>query len=94
MKKIVILPSFERSIKRFTPAEKDLLVTALEKFNDFLVTGYISSGLGFKKIRHDIYEFRINIRLRVIVKDMDDILYLVLAGSHEDIKRHLKAYHG
>jgi mRNA-degrading endonuclease RelE of RelBE toxin-antitoxin system len=90
MKKIIILPSFERSIKRFTPAEKDRLVTALEKFNDFLVTGRISSGLGFKKIRTDIFEFRIDMRLRVIVKDEDDTLYMVLAGSHEDIKRCLK----
>ena len=91
MKKIVILPSFERSIRRFTPAEKDRLVVALEKFNDFLVTGCISSGLGFKKIRHDIFEFRIDIRLRVIVKDEGDVLYMALAGSHEDIKRYLKS---
>lgn len=90
MKKIVILPSFERSIRRFTSTEKDRFVIALEKFNDFLVTGRISSGLGFKKIRHDIFEFRIDIRLRVIVKDEGDTLYMVLAGSHEDIKRYLK----
>ena len=89
MKKIVILPSFERSIRRFTAIEKDHLIIALEKFNDFLVTGRISSGLGFKKIRHDIFEFRIDIRLRVIVKDEDDTLYMVLAGNHKDIKRYL-----
>ncbi|OIO33830.1 MAG: hypothetical protein AUJ70_02460 [Candidatus Omnitrophica bacterium CG1_02_40_15] len=92
MKKIVILPSFERSIRRFTSTEKDRLIITLEKFNDFLVTGRISSGLGFKKIRHDIYEFRIDIRLRVIVKDEDDALYMVLAGTHEDIKRYLKDF--
>ncbi len=92
MKKIIILPSFERSIRRFTSIEKDQLVIALGKFNDFLVTGRISSGLGFKKIRHDIFEFRIDIRLRVIVKDEDDAFYMVLAGSHEDIKRYLKNF--
>ncbi|HAZ10158.1 MAG: hypothetical protein A2047_01415 [Omnitrophica bacterium GWA2_41_15] len=92
MKKIVILPSFERSIRRFTSIEKNQLVIALEKFNDFLVTGKISSGLGFKKIRHDIFEFRIDIRLRVIVKDENDTLYMVIAGSHEDIKRYLKDF--
>ena len=90
MKKIVILPSFERSIKRFTPAEKDRLVTALEKFNNFLVTGRIPSGLGFKKIGTGIFEFRIDMRLRAIVKDENDALYIVLAGSHEDIKMYLK----
>ena len=86
------MPSFERSIRRFTSIEKDLLVIALEKFNDFLVTGKISSGLGFKKIRHDIFEFRIDMRLRVIVKDENDTLYMVIAGSHEDIKRYLKDF--
>jgi len=55
------------------------------------VTGRIFSRLGFKKIGYDIYEFRIDIRLRVIVKDEGDTLYMVLAGSHEDIKRYLKS---
>jgi len=91
MKKIVILPSFERSIKRFTSAEKDRLASALEKFNDFLATGSMSPGLGFKKIAQNIYEFRVDIRLRVIVKDENNVLYVVLAGSHEDITRYLKA---
>jgi len=93
MKKIVILPSFERSIRRFTSAEKDRLISALEKFNDFLMTGRISSGFGFKKIGTDMFEFRIDIRLRVIVKDEDDTLYMVLAGSHKDIKRYLKDFY-
>ena len=92
MKKIVILPSFERSVRRFTSIEKNRLIIALEKFNGFLVTGKISSGLGFKKIRYDIFEFRIDIRLRVIVKDENDTLYMVIAGSHEDIKRYLKDF--
>jgi len=49
-------------------------------------------GLGFKKINHDKYEFRVGLRLRVIVKVEADKYYLVLVGSHQDIKRYLNKF--
>lgn len=91
MKQILILPSFERSVKKLTPQEKKLISKSLEKFNSFLVSGQAPLGFGFKKINHDKYEFRIDIRLRVVVKVDGGDYYLVLAGNHDDIKRYLKS---
>jgi mRNA-degrading endonuclease RelE of RelBE toxin-antitoxin system len=92
MKKVVILPSFDRSVKHLTSQERKLLGKSLERFNQYLVTGVATSGFRFKKINHDKYEFRVDIRLRVIVKSEGDIFYLVLVGNHEDIRRYLKNY--
>jgi len=58
--------------------------------NNFLVTGILPKGLGFKKLIDDLYELRVDIRLRVILKIEKDIVFLVLVGSHNDIKRYLK----
>ena len=63
---------------------------SLEEFNSYILTGNASVGLGFKKINHDKYEFRAGIKLRVIVKAEKDDYYLVLVGSHDDIKRYLR----
>lgn len=90
MKKIFILPSFERSFKKLSPQDKELVARSLERFNWYVVTGKASVGLGFKKIDNDKYEFRADIRLRIIVKVEGDGYYLVLAGSHDDIKRYLR----
>ena len=68
MKRILILPSFERSVKKLTRQDRDNLAASLEDFNLFLLSGEAPAGLGFKKINHDKYEFRVDIRLRVIVK--------------------------
>ena len=92
MKPIVILPSFERCVKKLNRRTKEQVAAALEKFNDFLVSGRLPAGLGFKKINHDKYEFRIDLRLRVILKEDKDNFYLVLAGDHEDVKRYLRNF--
>lgn len=92
MKKILILPSFERSVKKLTPQDKMNLAEGLEAFNLFLLSGELSSGFGFKKINHDKYEFRVDIRLRVVVKAEGEYYYLVLVGNHDQIKKYLRHY--
>jgi len=92
MKKIVVLPLFERSIKKLSPREKERTGQGLERFNTFLVTGQAPFGFRFKKINHDKYEFRVDIRLRVIVKAEGDTFYLILVGDHDDVKRYLRDY--
>ena len=92
MSKIVVLPSFERSVKRLTPHDKKKLALSLEAFNSFLCSGECPHGLGFKKINHDKFEYSVDIRLRVVVKTEGDAFYLVLVGSHDDIKRYLRKF--
>ena len=83
MKKILILPSFERSVKKLNRQDKDSLAESLENFNLFLLSGEAPAGFGFKKISHDKYKFRIDIRLRVVVKVEGEDYYLVVAGNHD-----------
>ena len=92
MKRILILPSFERSVKKLTCQDKDNLGESLEDFNSFLLSGEAPAGFGFKKINHDKYEFRIDIRLRVIVKVDGGDYYLVLVGNHDEVRRYLRHY--
>jgi len=92
MKRIAILPSFERSVKDLTPQERSDLAHGLAQFNEFVCSGNAPFGFGFKKINYDKYEFRVGIRLRVIIKAENDIFYLVFVGNHEDIKRYLRKH--
>lgn len=92
MKKILVLPSFERSVKKLNPSGKKKLSESLEVFNLFLFGGGLPAGFGFKKINHDKYEFRVDIRLRVIIKVDGGDYYLVLVGSHDEVRRYLRHY--
>jgi hypothetical protein len=49
-------------------------------------------GSGFKKINHDKFEFRVDIRIRVILKVEGDDYYLVLVGNHDDVRRYLRSF--
>lgn len=90
MKSIVILPSFERSLKKLSVLERKQTAESLEAFNAMLITGRCSDGLGFKKINHDKYELRATIRIRVVIKSDGDTYYLVLVGNHDEVKRYLR----
>ena len=92
MKRVLILSSFERSVKKLTRQDKNKLAERLEAFNLFLVSGELPAGFGFKKINHDKYEFRVDIKLRVVVRVEGDDYYLVLAGNHDEVKRYLRRY--
>ena len=92
MKKILVLPSFERSIKKLNPADKKKLSESMEAFNLFLLGGELPAGFGFKKINHDKYEFRVDIRLRIVIKVDGGDYYLVLVGSHDEVRRYLRHY--
>ena len=91
MKRVAILPSFERAIKKFTPQEKEKLKKALSALNHFLETGEGSHGFRFKKINHDKFEFRIDLSLRVVAKREGDVYYLICAGNHDQVRRYLRS---
>lgn len=92
MRKVAVLPSFERSHKNLSSSQRKQVAESLQDFNLFLLTGQFSPGLGFKKINHDKYEIRVDIRLRVIIKAEGDTFYLILVGNHEDVQRYLRNY--
>ena len=92
MKQIFILPSFERSAKKLSKPQRIALSESLNAFNHFVVTGHAGHGLAIKKINHDKFEFRVDIRLRVIFKETKDGYYLVLVGNHDTVRRYLREY--
>ena len=92
MRQVSALPSFERSAKKLSLIDKRHLAESLEQFNAFVVSGDVPLGLGLKKINHDKYEFRAGLRLRVIVMAEGNTYYLVLVGSHDDVKRYLRRF--
>ena len=92
MKYIVPLPSFERDIKKFKHEKKERLKNTLDNFNRFVATGKKPFGFRFKKINKNKYEFRVDIRLRVVTKLEGDTFYLVKAGDHNEIKKYLRKF--
>lgn len=92
MKNIFILPSFERSLKKMSLEQKDKIKESLEVFNSFILGEHLPVRFGWKKINHDKYEFRANIKLRIVVKIDNNEFFLVLVGNHDQIRQYLRNF--
>lgn len=84
------LPSYERSLKKLDPDAKDKVKTAVNRYVDFFEGGQRPEGLGLKKFSKDVWEIRVDLKMRVIFRFEGELVQWGLVGNHDDIKRFLK----
>ena len=85
------LPSYIRSFKRLEPANKDKVKDTIDKYVDFFDGGPRPEGLGLKRLSKDIWEIRVDLKIRVVFRLEKDLVQWGLVGNHDDIKRFLRA---
>ena len=83
-------PSFERSLRGLDEARRERIKKAIKLTVAFFETGQFTRGLGVKPLRNKLWEIRAGISDRVIFRKNKDMIYFVLAGSHDEIQRFLK----
>ena len=84
-------PSFDRSVKSLPPKEKKQIKNLCIDLIDVLSGDReLYPGMGLKNIQKNFWEIRIGLKLRIIFPWRADTVEFVLAGTHDDKKRHLK----
>ena len=92
MKFLAVSNHFRKQLRKLPPHDQQKAAAALKGFLAALTEGSMPSGYGFKKINHDKYELRVDIRIRVVMKADGETLVCHLIGDHEDVRRYLRAY--
>ena len=90
MSRVFYLPSFIKQTEKLRHPQAEQAEEALVQFHRFVRTGEKSEGLGFKKIAHDLYEIRVDLRTRIVMQKIGEDYYLALYGDHTAIERFLK----
>ncbi len=90
MPSLHITPPFRKTIKKLSGEDQEKSVEAVELFFDFLMGKEVPRGLGYKKLAPDIFEFRVDIRLRIVGIVEEDQYYLYAVGSHDQVRRFLR----
>lgn len=85
-----VLPSFKRATCKISGKYRDNIIQAIEDFRIFIKTMDKRVGLGLKKLRGNLYEFRVDIQNRIVVAFEGDTYYLAYYGNHDDIERFLR----
>jgi hypothetical protein len=52
---------------------------------------HVHAGLGIRKLRPRLFEFRLGIDLRVLVRDRESDLYLTFLGSHDEVQKEIRS---
>jgi mRNA-degrading endonuclease RelE of RelBE toxin-antitoxin system len=47
--------------------------------------------LSLRKLGGRLYEFRVGLKLRIVFRQDDDTLFLLLIGTHDDVKRFIRS---
>jgi hypothetical protein len=83
--------SFDRSVKSLKPKKKEEVKELCIDLVDILSRNRdLSAGLGLKNLRKNFWEIRKGIKLRILFRWTAYHIEFILAGTHEEIKRHLK----
>lgn len=89
--KIEFRKSFEKSLKKINPKDKENVDEACRTLLDIVEKRENpSQGIGLKKLEKIFWEIRAGIHLRIIFEWREDLIKFLLVGSHDEIKRFLK----
>jgi len=83
-------PGFERALRRSSESQARAIETALSKL--LAAFGRPHDQLGLRKLRKNIFEFRVGLDLRIVFRKDDDALFLLEIGNHDKIKRFLERF--
>lgn len=84
-------PSFLDATCHLSHAQATKLLKAIEKFQHAIEGRQWPQGLGITHLRDDYFEFRVDLHARVIYRRSGDLVQYVLYGSHDHVRRFLKA---
>jgi len=82
--------SFDRSVKSFQGKGKDEIKQVAHQAIDILSHAeVVHQGVGLKHMNDNFWEVRDGLKTRILFRWEGDLVQFILAGDHNDIKRHL-----
>lgn len=83
---------FQKSLKKFHPHEKIEIQRQVDSFMLAVNVCQIPYGLGLKKLRDTIWEFRVGLGTRILFQWNKDTIGFLFIGNHNEIQQYLKHF--
>ena len=81
--------SFERSLKRFDPAQQLELKRRLDLFIRALADQQLPAGFGLTKLRPGLWKIRSGLAQRILIWRTHDEVRFTFVGDHDEVHRFL-----
>jgi len=82
--------TFDRTFRHLPPDRQRRVTHGIVGLIDRLEARQLPSGMGLKRLRGALWEFRVGLHDRVLIKFEGSVVTFALVGSHDDIHRYLK----
>ncbi|MFC1522968.1 hypothetical protein ACFL6Y_11225 [Elusimicrobiota bacterium] len=92
MLRFAFAKSFSRQLKRFQKYEKLEIQRVTDSFMLAMDARHPPAGLGLKKLAGNIWEFRINLAIRILFGWRRNTITFLFAGNHNETRQFLKHF--
>lgn len=85
--------SFKKALRKYNKYQQEKICACVQTLINSIDKFQIPNGLGLKLLisKSKIWEARVNIDIRILFRYERDLLEIGFVGSHDQIKRYLKA---
>ena len=87
--KIETTRRYDRKFESLPPSIQNQVLEAIPSL--VASFGRPHAHLGLRKLAGRLYEFRVGLHLRIVFRHDRDTLYLLLIGTHDEVKRSLRS---
>ncbi len=91
MKPLVIEPDVLEKLARLSKRQKADCWLAIAELPEVFGRPHVHSGLGIRKMRPRLYEFRAGLDLRLIFREESNALYIGFIGNHDEVRKAMRS---
>ena len=82
---------FRNRVREFPKARRREIARVIDAVRDGFGIPHLHSGLGIRRLRHDYFECRVGLQLRLVFRLRKGVLYFITAGSHDEVEAFMRS---
>jgi mRNA-degrading endonuclease RelE of RelBE toxin-antitoxin system len=90
VKRILTTPAFERSLRKHSDTDIESIRRSISQLPDAFGAPHRHAGIGIRKLRKNVYELRVGLKVRVLFTSDENDLVLLLVGNHDAVAKWVK----
>jgi len=89
-KPFVLSPTLLKQLNALPESERAAALLALVQVDEGFGRPHVHAGLGIRKLRDGVFEFRVSRAMRGVFREFPDRVEFELIGSHEDVQKFMR----
>jgi mRNA-degrading endonuclease RelE of RelBE toxin-antitoxin system len=89
-KSLLIDPAVQKQLRALPQRERVDVVLKLLELGEVFGHPHQHVGIGIRKLRADLFEFRAGLTLRILFRASADALIIRFIGTHDEVQKHLR----